>query len=179
MHIDTKTVFNMYTFAKKHIFTKKVIAISIAAACCIFAYSVTTSRIVPMAYGSGSDPAPGADLNDVVATALSILMALVSFVASHYLGVKPEIIQAVVAFEKDKSNQDNLRRLGAAITGYTIGVLEDHPEGSTGFVLTLLTTISSKVSPEVANILNTAARDVAAEQFKVSTNVVTPVIVSK
>ena len=160
-HID----FNQITkFIWKTVLSKRGIAICIAVACVLFAYNVVTARVIPMAYGSDG---VGAQPTDLMAAALSIGTAIVSFIASNYLGVKPEVIQAVVAFEKDKSNKDNQRRLGAAVLGYLIGILSSHPDGASGFVMTLLQTVINNIEDkDTQDILKTAATSLAVNQFK-------------
>ena len=167
MKLDLESILN---FIKKTVLSKRGLAISLALICILVAYSTITSRVMPMAYGSDGVEAVGADPKDLAITITSVLMAIASFVASNFLGVKPELLQAVVAFEKDKTNPENQRRLGAAILGYLIGVLENHPDGSGGFVLSLLTMLTNKITdPSIKSALSVAATTIANNQFKVST----------
>lgn len=162
--IDFKSI---YMFAKKNVLTKKFLAVAVALGCVLFAYNVTANRIVPMSCSSDGSSAPGADINDLAATGLSVLTALISFVASQYMGVKPEIIQAVVAYGKDTTNEDNQRRLGAALLGYVVDIVKKHPEGQGGYVLNIITTLSKNIEdPKIGDILNTAGKALAAVQYK-------------
>lgn len=162
--LDLAEIFN---FIKRTIITKRGLAITFALGCLMLAYTTVTNRVMPMAYGANGIEAVGADPKDLATTAISVLFAIISFVASNFLGVKPELIQAVVAFEKDKTSPETQRRLGAAILGYIIGVLENHPDGSSGFALALLSALSNKIDdPEIKNALSAAAKDIATNQFK-------------
>ena len=167
MNLDLESILN---FIKKTVLSKRGLAISLALICILVAYSTITSRVMPMAYGSDGVEAVGADPKDLAITVTSVLMAVISFVASNFLGVKPELMQAIIAFEKDRTNTENQRRVGAAILGYLINTLENHPDGSGGFVLSLLTMLTSKITdPSIKSALSVAATTIANNQFKVST----------
>jgi hypothetical protein len=160
MNLDTKTIYDWFV---KNIFSMRGIAICITIACALFAYNMITSRVVPMAYGAN---AVGANPTDLMETALAIGTALISGLASHFLGISPEIIQAVVAYEKDKTNSDVQRRLGAAILGYIINILKQHPDGTGGFVLMLLYALVNAVDdPGTKEVLKAAASNLADKQF--------------
>lgn len=162
--IDFKSI---WTFIKKTVLSKRGIAICIALACAMFAYNVLTHRVIPMAYGANGAEPVGADPADLMATLVSVGTAVITFVASNYLGVKPEIIQAVIAFEKDKTNVDNQRRLGAAVLGYIVGIAKQHPDSSGGFVMMLLNTLIKNIEePQTKEVLKIAATAMAANQFK-------------
>lgn len=169
----------VYQFVKTYLLSKRGIAISIAAVSVFFVYNMLTQRVLPMSYGEN---AVGANPMDLMATFGAGLTALISFIASSYLGVKPEVIQAVIAFEKDKTNADNQRRLGAAILGYIISFLGTDPAGANSFVMSLLNTLINKLEDSpTKDTLKIAASSMAVEQFKVipATSVVHTTTVSK
>lgn len=158
--IDLKVLF---TTIKNNVFTKRAVVLSIAVAATLFAYSMVTNRVMPMAYGA---EAVGADPTDLTATVVSIITAVVGFIAQSYFKVSPEVIQAVIAFEKDISNPTSQRRLGAAILGYLIDVLKAHPDGAGGFMINLINTIVASIDdPAIQGILKKAAVDIAQQQF--------------
>ncbi len=151
---------------RKYGFTKKTFAYVLCAVFSYYAYNTATECVIPQAYG---DNATGADVTDVATTGVSILLAIISAVASQFLGVKPELIQAVLNFEKDRNNQEYQRRLGAAIISYIISVLKNHPDGVGGYLLYLINTIVNAVKdtdPEIAKTLSAAASEIAVTQFK-------------
>jgi len=156
----------VFEFIKNKVATVKGIAVIVCLASLYFAYTLLTARVVPMSYGAG---AVGANPTDLIGLGLSAVTAVVSFLVSRFTGVavKPEVIQAVVNFEKNPKDADAQRRVGAALLGYLIAVLEKNPSGSGSFVLQLLTTLVGSVdNVEVKNILNEAATKVATNQFK-------------
>lgn len=157
MTVNLTSVFN---FVKKYLLSKKGIAVSVCIGAALFAYSMITNRVIPMAYSS-----EGAQPLDLATTGLSIITAVISFIASNYLGVKPEVIQAVIAFEKDKTNPENQGRLCAAILGYIIGMLKSN-QNVGGFVLNLLSSLITAIDdPNIKLALSNAAKDVAIKQF--------------
>lgn len=152
MHLD-------FSFAKKFC-TKKYMWLAIAIGSGIFCYSMMSQRVVPMAFGDGNGPVPGADVADVSKVLLSGLCALVTFIISQLSGAKKELIQATIAYEKDPSNADGLRRLSSAIIGYVVSIVSKHPDGIDTYLLYFLNAISVSVKdnePEVADALSAAA----------------------
>jgi len=160
---------NVASFVWNKVLSAKGISIVVCLGALYFGYTLLENRVIPMSYGSGDAPAVGPSTQDLVGLGLSALTAIVSFIVSRFTGVQvqPEVIAAVVAFEKAPTDQDAQRRLGSAILGYTMEVLKKHPEGSGAFVLQMLTALVSSVSdPELKNILSATATQVATNQFK-------------
>jgi hypothetical protein len=152
-------------FFKKYVFCWRTLAVVIAMCFAGYAYSTVTNRIVPMAYGS---EAVGADPADVATTAVSLVISVITFVASNYLGVKPELVSALVAFEKDRTNVQLQRRLAAAVIGYLADILKLSPDGNAGYLLSILNTLISETKDQAAKeALVAAARTIAVSEYKV------------
>lgn len=156
-------------FVRTKVLSTKGIAIVVCLCALYFGYNLLENRVIPMSYGTNGSEAVGAQTQDLVGLGLSALTAIVSFLVSRFTGVQvqPEVIAAVLAFEKDPKNEETQRRLGAAILGYMMAVLKQHPEGSGAFVLQLLTMLVNTVpDPSLKNVLSAAATQVATNQFK-------------
>ncbi len=163
-------------FVKNKVMTVKGVAVIVCMVSLYFTYTLLTARVMPMSYGSN---AVGANPMDLMGLALSGVTTVVSFLVSRFTGVtvKPEVIQAVINFERNPTDADAQRRAGAALLGYLVVVLQKNPTGANSFVLQLLTTLVGNINDvEVKNIINEAATKVATNQFKpVDPTVVPPV----
>jgi len=159
-------VIPVVNFVKNKVATVKGVSIIICIASIYFSYNLLTARVVPMSYGAD---AVGANSIDLFGLGLSSVTAIVSFLVSRFTGVSvnPEVIQAVINFEKNSNDSDAQRRVAAALLGYLVAVIEKHPSGSGSFVLQLLTTLVGAIrNTEVRNILSEAATKVATNEFK-------------
>lgn len=144
---------------------KKSLSYIICAILSYFTYGMATERVVPMAFGAD---AQGANISDLVLTGGSGIGAIIAFIAAQFLGIKPELIQAVINFEKDRNNGEYQRRLGSAIISYMVVILKKYPDGVGGYLLYLINTIAQAVKesdPEIAKTLNVAANSIANVQF--------------
>ena len=153
-------------FIRNKVLSAKGIAIIVCIGSLLFAYNLIQNRVVPMSYGADAN---GPATSDLIGLALSGLTAVVSFVVSRYTGVKvsPEVIQAVVAFERDPKNVEAQRRVSAAVFGYVTEVLKQNPSSSGSFVLQLLTTLVGAIDdPILRNILANTAKNVSDNEFK-------------
>ena len=161
-----ENLMTVVNFVRNKVLSVKGISIIVCVASVFFAYNLIHNRVVPMSYGAD---ATGPATSDLVGLGLSALTAIVSFVVSRFTGVqvKPEVIQAVVAFERDPKNVEAQRRVSAAVFGYVTEVLKQNPSSSGSFVLQLLTVLVGAVDdPALRNILAATAKNVSDNEFQ-------------
>ncbi len=151
----------------KNLMTKRGVVTTIGLFLAYVSYGFYSQRVLPMT--SGDDP-PGAAVTDVATTGATLLISIITIVAGQFLGVKPELIQAVLAFEKDKANKENIRRLSAAVIGYIVNLASKHPDGAGSYLLSFINIAIQELKesePKIASALSRAAKDITEITYTV------------